>query len=147
MDERARAEAWLSYQSMRRNYTLEVREGRRGPGRPGGEPGGRWGAKCGGRERPWRRGGLSLAPPGRPGINIAIWSHSGGKVLKMEVPPSLWSFRCQQFGRGAARWPRPAPLRSRAGPAEMPSAGAITLISEPYWGLAWPRRGPGWGKR
>lgn len=24
MDERARAEAWLSYQSMRRNYTLEV---------------------------------------------------------------------------------------------------------------------------
>lgn len=40
MDERARAEAWLSYQSMRRNYTLEVRQGRRGRGRPGGEPGG-----------------------------------------------------------------------------------------------------------
>jgi len=25
MDERARSEAWLSYQSMKRNYTLEVR--------------------------------------------------------------------------------------------------------------------------
>lgn len=32
MDERARAEAWLSYQSMRRNYTLEVGPGA-GPGR------------------------------------------------------------------------------------------------------------------
>lgn len=41
MDERARAEAWLSYQSMRRNYTLEVREGGRRRGRPGGSaPGG-----------------------------------------------------------------------------------------------------------
>lgn len=27
MDERARSEAWLSYQSMKRNYTLEVRGG------------------------------------------------------------------------------------------------------------------------
>lgn len=32
MDERARAEAWLSYQGMRRNYTLEVRGGRAGRG-------------------------------------------------------------------------------------------------------------------
>lgn len=31
MDERARSEAWLSYQSMKRNYTLEVR-GVRGGG-------------------------------------------------------------------------------------------------------------------
>lgn len=30
MDERARAEAWLSYQGMKRNYTLEVRGGRGG---------------------------------------------------------------------------------------------------------------------
>lgn len=43
MDERARSEAWLSYQSMKRNYTLEVRPG------PGG------GVKGGG-----RRGGFTL---------------------------------------------------------------------------------------
>lgn len=35
MDERARSEAWLSYQSMKRNYTLEVRAG------PGGGAEGR----------------------------------------------------------------------------------------------------------
>lgn len=36
MDERARSEAWLSYQSMKRNYTLEVREG--GAAGPGERP-------------------------------------------------------------------------------------------------------------
>ena len=40
MDERARSEAWLSYQSMKRNYTLEVRPGPGGGVKGGGRRGG-----------------------------------------------------------------------------------------------------------